>query len=245
MNFHFTGSLIFSAQVILVCLAWVTHIEFLTNQTTCASVLSKRTTSQKVWQKRPRAAWAVAGKGLPPLPLPAWRLAGALPPLQFPACALPPLQFPAWCHVMVKNLVCYCRFWQGAGSRGGGMMTWHQPGAMPAMAVAADPCRQWPRRHVPRVAWLLFDNTLAQVVWFVTRYHLLLMSISAYLFLRNFSKIMYLLIRKWLYVHCQCGWTAKSSIFLLIWRGLLNFKNSFSNSYYTAMDLTCEFLFPT
>jgi hypothetical protein len=58
----------------------------------------------------------------------------------------------------------------------------HQPGAMPAMAMAAPPCRLQPRRHVPRVAWpgvppppgglfcqtfselVLFDNTLAQVV---------------------------------------------------------------------------------
>jgi hypothetical protein len=58
----------------------------------------------------------------------------------------------------------------------------HPPGAMPAMAVAAPPCRLRPRRHVPRVAWpgvppppgglfcqtfsqvVFFDNTLAQVV---------------------------------------------------------------------------------
>jgi hypothetical protein len=56
------------------------------------------------------------------------------------------------------------------------------PGHMPAMGVAAPPCRHWPRRHVPRVAcpgvpplrrglfWQKFsevvfsDITLAQVV---------------------------------------------------------------------------------
>jgi hypothetical protein len=29
----------------------------------------------------------------------------------------------------------------------------HLPGAMPAMTMAAPPCRLRPRRHVPRVAW--------------------------------------------------------------------------------------------
>jgi hypothetical protein len=29
----------------------------------------------------------------------------------------------------------------------------HLPPNMPALGMAAPPCRRWPRRHVPRVAW--------------------------------------------------------------------------------------------
>jgi hypothetical protein len=57
-----------------------------------------------------------------------------------------------------------------------------QPGHLPGLVEAAPPCRLWPRRHVPRVAWaslpplpgglfwqkisevVLSGNTLAQVV---------------------------------------------------------------------------------
>jgi hypothetical protein len=45
--------------------------EFLTEETTCTNEMSKETTSENICQKRPRAAWASAGRPLPPLPLPA------------------------------------------------------------------------------------------------------------------------------------------------------------------------------
>jgi hypothetical protein len=48
--------------------------EFLTHETTCVSEMLKKTTCENFCQKRPRAAWAVAGRPLPPLPLPARRV---------------------------------------------------------------------------------------------------------------------------------------------------------------------------
>jgi hypothetical protein len=47
----------------------------------------------------------------------------------------------------------------------------------------------------------------------VLLYHLLgfSMLMSTYLFLGTFPNIMYFLLLKYMYVYCQCWWTAKSS----------------------------------
>jgi hypothetical protein len=144
--------------------------EFLTNQTTCASVLSKRTTSEKVCQKRPPAACAIAGM----------RLAGALPPLQFPAwchVTMPPHPEPAPCLTRSRHPAKFCttnrptstlirlEWWRGTMPETG-VAAGHQPalaaGHLPAMAQAAGDLFWQTFSEV-----VLFDNTLAQVVWFV------------------------------------------------------------------------------
>jgi hypothetical protein len=62
------------------CIEIVQHDEFLTHETTCASEMLEKTTCENFCQKRPptsggtpgqatRAAWASAGRPLPPLPL--------------------------------------------------------------------------------------------------------------------------------------------------------------------------------
>jgi hypothetical protein len=64
------------------------HLEFLTHKTTCANVMSKRTTYENICQKDhlsvavclarrhvARAAWADAGMGMPPQPTPTCGLA--------------------------------------------------------------------------------------------------------------------------------------------------------------------------
>jgi hypothetical protein len=53
-----------NSDIYITCLGYISFLQlvFLTNQTTCASVLSKRTTSEKVWQKRPPGGGGTSGQ---------------------------------------------------------------------------------------------------------------------------------------------------------------------------------------
>jgi hypothetical protein len=136
--------------------------EFLTHQTTCASEMLEKTTCENFCQKRPPAAWASAGKPLPPFASPAcglaWRQRATsacrhahwrhvlLPPLPLAACPLATNLPP--CPLAARPL---------AATPIGGMSLLHRltegDGRVPALPLAAGACRQRPRRHVPRVAW--------------------------------------------------------------------------------------------
>jgi hypothetical protein len=103
-----------------------------------------------------RAAWANAGTTLPPLPNPA-RGRGVWPggPCRLPqfrqgdVAGMPPPPLPAPpCHVDMPASPLAA----GPTAADGGDRR-RCNGNMPELGTAAGPCRHWPRRHVPRVAW--------------------------------------------------------------------------------------------
>jgi hypothetical protein len=54
----------------------------------------------------------------------------------------------AWCHLTLPAMLMAAGpTWANAFRRR------EEAGHLPATVVAARPCRHWPRRHVPRVAW--------------------------------------------------------------------------------------------
>jgi hypothetical protein len=58
---------------------------------------------------------------------------------------------------------------RGAGNAGGGMPATSIPanrhGHVPGLTTAAGPCRHWPRRHVPRVAWGRVPPLVGGLFW--------------------------------------------------------------------------------
>jgi hypothetical protein len=145
----------------------------LTEETTCTSEMSKETTSENIYQKRPPTSGGTPAPGdtwhVPPGPMAAracrqwgWRhVAVASSPADAISRCGACHQWQ-WRHVHVARP---CRQWQwrhvhvarGAGNASGGMPATSIPanrhGHVPGLTTAAGPCRHWPRRHVPRVAW--------------------------------------------------------------------------------------------
>jgi hypothetical protein len=56
----------------LLSFTYAVEFEFLTHETTCASEMLEKTTYENFCQKRPPAAWASAGRPLPPSPCRHW-----------------------------------------------------------------------------------------------------------------------------------------------------------------------------
>jgi hypothetical protein len=137
--------------------------EFLTHETTCASEMLERPPANFFFKKDPlrvaaplarrhvaRAAWASAGRPLPPLPLAApWHAIDAGDVAHHAAVAIGgtlacDIHF-THLHLLYDVTLPATRMAAGPTRPTGDYV--------PATVTAAGACRRWPRLHVPRVAW--------------------------------------------------------------------------------------------